>query len=438
MSGSAYVRVAMIAGLAGTLFGFDTAVIAGVTHSLREIFSLSPSALGVAVSGALWGTLLGALIAGRPGDRYGSRNMLRLIAALYLVSAVGCALSWNLVSFVLCRFLTGIAIGGSSVLAPVYLSEIAPAKRRGALVGLFQVNIVVGILLAYASNFCVQQLFAGPDAWRYKIAVAALPAVAFSVLLFTIPQSPRWLATKARYQEAEAGLRRLGCKDPKLELDAYNTRTQSSDTAPSRLSWAKHRRPILLAIGLACFNQFSGINAVLYYLNDIFVSAGFDTWSADLQAVAIGATNLVATLAGIALLDRVGWRALILVGSVGTALALVGVTLVMANAAPRWTLLPLLILFIASFAISQGAVIWVYLSEIFPTNVRARGQAVGSSAHWILNAIIAGTFPIIAAHSSAAPFAFFASMMILQFIAAFFWMPETRDVELERMGSLMG
>jgi sugar porter (SP) family MFS transporter len=320
----------------------------------------------------------------------------------------------------------------------VYLSEIAPAKRRGALVGLFQVNIVMGILLAYASNFCIQQLFAGADAWRYKIAVAALPAAAFFVLLFTIPQSPRWLAAKARFEEAEAALRRLGCKDTKLELDAYSVRPETSDTASSRLSWAKHRRPILLAIGLACFNQFSGINAVLYYLNDIFASAGFNTWSADLQAVAIGATNLVATLAGIALLDRVGRRALILVGSVGTALALVGVTLVMANVAPRWMLLPLLILFIASFAISQGAVIWVYLSEIFPTDVRARGQAVGSSVHWILNAIIAGAFPIIAAHSSAAPFAFFAAMMILQFIAAIFWMPETRDVELERMSSLMG
>jgi sugar porter (SP) family MFS transporter len=437
MGGSSHVRVAVIASLAGTLFGFDTAVIAGVTHALREIFSLTPSGLGVAVSGALWGTLLGALIAGRPGDRYGSRNMLRLIAALYLVSAVGCALSWNLASFVLCRFLTGIAIGGSSVLAPVYLSEISPAKRRGTFVGLFQVNIVIGILLAYASNFCVQQLIAGSDAWRYKIAVAALPAVAFLVLLFTIPQSPRWLAAKARFQGAEAGLRRLGCKDTGLELSAYGVRTRSSDSGPSRLSWTKHRRPIVLAIGLACFNQFSGINAVLYYLNDIFASAGFNAWSADLQAVAVGATNLVATLAGIALLDRVGRRALILVGSVGTALALVGVTLVMASAAPRWMLLPLLILFIASFAISQGAVIWVYLSEIFPTDVRARGQAVGSSVHWILNSIIAGAFPIIAARSSSAPFAFFASMMMLQFIAAFFWMPETRDVELERMDSLM-
>jgi hypothetical protein len=204
-----------------------------------------------------------------------------------------------------------------------------------------------------------------------------------------------------------------------------------------RLSWARHRRPILLAIGLACFNQLSGINAVLYYLGDIFAAAGFDAWSADLQSVAIGATNLAATLLGIALLDRAGRRTLILVGSVGTAVALLGVALIMASGAQRGRLLPLLILFITSFAISQGAVIWVYLSEIFPTGVRARGQAIGSATHWILNALIAGAFPVIAARSRSAPFAFFACMMALQFIAALLFMPETRGVALERMGDLL-
>jgi sugar porter (SP) family MFS transporter len=391
----------------------------------------------MAVSSALWGTLLGALIGGRPGDRYGSRNMLRLIGVLYLVSAVGCALSWNFASFVTCRFLTGIAIGGSSVLAPVYLAEIAPTNRRGALVGLFQVNIVGGILLAYGSNLCVQQFVAGPDVWRFKMGVAALPALLFFSLSFTIPQSPRWLAAKARLDEAAASLRRLGHTNPKLELKSYQASSEHAGAAHSRLSWTKHRRPILLALGLAWFNQFSGINAILYYLNDIFAAAGFDTWSSDLQAVAIGATNLAATLAGITLLDRVGRRTLILAGSVGTATALAGVTWVMANATARWMLLPLLVMFIAAFAVSQGAVIWVYLSEIFPTSVRARGQAVGSSTHWILNAVISGTFPIVAAHSTAAPFGFFAAMMALQFVAALFLMPETRGVALEQMGDLM-
>jgi sugar porter (SP) family MFS transporter len=437
MGGTAHLKVVIIASLAGILFGFDTAVIAGITHSLREVFSLSPGALGAAVSSALWGTLLGALVAGQPGDRYGSRNMLRIVGLLYLFSSLGSALSWNLPSFMVWRFLAGMAIGGSSVLAPAYIAEIAPAKRRGALVGLFQINIVIGILLAYGSNFCVARLIAGSDAWRYKLAVSAIPAVIFFLLLFAIPQSPRWLAAKARIAEAESSLRRLGSADPAAELAEFADSRQPRGAGPQRLSWARHRRPILLAVGLACFNQLSGINAVLYYLSDIFASAGFDAWSSDLQQVAIGATNLAATLVGISLLDRVGRRTLILIGSVGTALALFGVTLIMASDVARAWLLPLLVLFIASFAISQGAVIWVYLSEIFPTGVRARGQAVGSATHWILNALIAAAFPVIAAHSKAAPFAFFSSMMVLQFVAAFFLMPETRGVALERMNDLM-
>jgi sugar porter (SP) family MFS transporter len=437
MGGAAHFKIVIIASLAGILFGFDTAVIAGTTHALRDIFSLSPAGIGVAVSAALWGTLLGALIAGWPGDRYGSRDVLRVVGLLYLISALGCALAWSIASFVICRFIAGLAIGASSVLAPVYLAEIAPAKRRGAQVGLFQLNIVIGILLAYASNFCVAQFVIGPQAWRYKLAVSALPALIFSVLMLTIPNSPRWLAAKARWAEAESSLRRLGSRDPRGELNGFAISRKPHDMRPRRLSWTVDRRPILLAVGLACFNQLSGINAVLYYLGDIFAAAGFNAWSADLQSVAIGATNLAATLAGIALLDRLGRRTLILIGSVGTALALFGVAVVMANDAPRAWLLPLLIAFIASFAISQGAVIWVYLSEIFPNEVRARGQSLGSATHWIFNALIAGTFPVVAAHSKSVPFVFFAIMMTLQFIAAFFLMRETRGVPLERMSSLL-
>jgi sugar porter (SP) family MFS transporter len=437
MGGAAHLKVVIIASLAGILFGFDTAVIAGITHALREIFSLSPASLGAAVSSALWGTLLGALIAGRPGDRYGSRNMLRLVGLLYVVSASGSALAWNLPAFIACRFLAGIAIGASSVLAPVYLAEIARADRRGALVGLFQLNIVIGILLAYGSNFLVAQYIGGADGWRWKLAVSALPAVIFFALLFTIPNSPRWLVAKARLAEAESSLRRLGCRDPRSVLHELTDSREPRDVPHQRLSWARHRRPILLAVGLAAFNQLSGINAVLYYLGDIFAAAGFDSWSADLQSVAVGATNLIATLLGIALLDRVGRRILILVGSIGTAIALGGVAFIMANHGARGWLLPLLILFIASFAISQGAVIWVYLSEIFPTGVRARGQAVGSATHWILNALIAGSFPVVAAHSKSAPFVFFAGMMALQFVAALLFMPETRGVALERMNDLL-
>jgi len=278
---------------------------------------------------------------------------------------------------------------------------------------------------------------AAPDVWRYKLAVSVLPAAVFFILLFTIPNSPRWLVAKSRLAEAESSLRRLGCAAPRDALDEFASSPEPRDAPRQRLSWSAQRRPILLAIGLACFNQLSGINAVLYYLGDIFAAAGFDAWSADLQSVAVGFTNLIATLLGIALLDRVGRRTLILVGSVGTALALSGVAFIMASDAARAWLLPLLILFIASFAISQGAVIWVYLSEIFPTGVRARGQAIGSATHWILNALISGTFPVIAAHSKSAPFAFFAGMMALQFIAAALFMPETRGVVLERMSDLL-
>ena len=323
------------------------------------------------------------------------------------------------------------------MLAPVYLAEIAPANRRGALVGLFQLNIVIGILLAYGSNYCVARFIAAPDVWRYKLAVSVLPASLFFLLLFTIPNSPRWLVARSRLPEAESSLRRLGCAAPRDALNDFENSREPRDMQHQRLSWAQHRRPILLAIGLACFNQLSGINAVLYYLGDIFAAAGFDAWSADLQSVAIGATNLAATLLGIALLDRAGRRTLILIGSVGTALALLGVTFVMASGTGRAWLLPLLILFIASFAISQGAVIWVYLSEIFPTGVRARGQALGSATHWILNALISGAFPVITAHSKSAPFAFFTGMMVLQFVAALLFMPETRGVALERMSDLM-
>jgi sugar porter (SP) family MFS transporter len=437
MGGAAHIRAVIIASLAGILFGFDTAVIAGITHALRVVFSLSSFGLGAAVSIALWGTLLGALVAGRPGDRHGSRDMLRVVGLLYVISALGSALAWNLSSFIVFRFFAGIAIGGSSVLAPVYLAEISPAHRRGMLVGLFQLNIVIGILLAYGSNFCVAQFAAGPGSWRYKLAVSALPAVVFLFLLFTIPHSPRWLAARMRLAEAESSLRRLGCADPRAALTDFAGPRTSPDTQQQTLSWARHRRPILLAIGLACFNQLSGINAVLYYLGDIFAAAGFDAWSSDLQSVAVGSTNLAATLLGIALLDRAGRRALILAGSIGTASALIGVALIMASGSARGWLLPLLIVFIASFAISQGAVIWVYLSEIFPAGVRARGQALGSATHWISNALIAGAFPVIAAHSKAAPFAFFAGMMLLQFIAAFFFMPETRGVALESVSDLL-
>jgi len=427
--------VTIVASLAGLLFGFDTAVIAGVTHALKDVYHLSPGALGLTVSSALWGTLCGALVMGAPGDRYGSRDTLKLVGLFYIVSAVGCALSWNLPAFIVFRFIGGVAIGGSSVLAPVYISEIAPADRRGALVGLFQFNIVVGILAAYLSNFAIAELLSGADPWRIKLLSGAVPAAAFFSLLFTIPQSPRWLAVKGRLSEAGAVLRRLGRDDPAADLAEFAS--AESPVARSRLSWAAHWRPIMLAITLAMFNQLSGINAILYYLSDIFRDAGFSSMSADLQSVVIGAANLTATAVALSMIDRLGRKTLLLIGAVGMALALAGVAVIMASGQGKAWLLWMLVGFIISFAFSQGAVIWVYLSEIFPSSVRARGQSLGSATHWIVNAIISALFPLVAARTKAAPFAFFAACMVLQFCVVWAFFPETKGVTLEAMNTAL-
>jgi sugar porter (SP) family MFS transporter len=431
------LRIIIVASLAGLLFGFDTAVISGVTHDLRATFSLSPAGLGIAVSMALWGTLFGALTMGRPGDRFGSREVLKFIGLLYLAAALGCALAWNLPSFLVFRFLIGVAIGGSSVLAPVYIAEASPAQQRGALVGLFQINIVVGILIAYISNLAVAQLLAGPDVWRWKLAVAAVPALLFLLLLFFIPQSPRWLIHRGRLADAAASLRRLGSADPAAVIDDITASQSSSSSDTQGLSWHRHGRLIALAIGMGMFNQLSGINAILYYLGDIFADAGFSSLSSNLQSIVIGATNLLATIIAMTLIDRTGRKRLLLIGSVGMALAQGGVAAIMAFNAARALLLPLLVAFIASFAISQGAVIWVYLSEIFPTPVRARGQSLGSATHWIMNALISALFPAIAALSTSIPFVFFSLMMVLQFFLVLWFLPETKGVQLEKMAHAM-
>lgn len=425
------------ASLGGLLFGFDTAVIAGVTDALRHTFHLSAAELGAAVSAALVGTLVGALGAGPPGDRFGSRTMLYWIAGAYIVSAVGSAAAGGLAMLVAFRFIGGLAIGGSSVLAPVYIAEVSPAERRGQLVGLFQLSIVIGILAAYVSNFLIARAIDGDLAWRIKLAVAAAPALLFLLLLLRIPHSPRWLAQRGRLAEAGAAIRTLRMGDPETLLAQFTAAVTPS--GPARLSWALHRRPILLAIALALFNQLSGINAILYYLGDIFAAAGFSAVSADLQAVAIGVANLLATLLGLAVIDRVGRKLLLLIGAIGTAVALAAVATIYTLGQGQMFLLPALILFILFFAVSQGAVIWVYLSEIFPTAVRARGQAIGSATHWGMNALLAFGFPIVAQYTQALPFWLFAAAMLVQFVIVWRYFPETRGISLERLeGTLEG
>lgn len=431
LNGKLNPSAVIAASLAGLLFGFDTAVIAGVTEALRTGFDLSASELGAAVSAALVGTLVGALGAGRPGDRYGSRTILLWIAAAYVVSAVGSALSSGLAMLIAFRFLGGLAIGGSSVLAPVYIAEISPPARRGMLVGFFQLSIVLGILGAYVSNFLVGLGATGETAWRLKLGVAAFPAIIFLLLMLRVPHSPRWLFHRGRVDEARGAISALSMGDPDQLFGQFSAGTTTG--SESGLRWRQYRRPILLAVLLAMFNQLSGINAILYYLGDIFRAAGFDTLSSDLQAVAIGVANLFGTILGIAIIDRVGRKPLLLIGALGTAAALTAVATIYSTGQGQAWLLAALIGFILFFAVSQGAVIWVYLSEIFPTAVRARGQALGSATHWGMNALIAFGFPVVAQYTLALPFWLFAGAMLVQAVVIWRYFPETRGVALETM-----
>ena len=432
---STLVRGVLVGGVAGLLFGFDTVVISGTTQALRTAFHLTPAGLGWTVSSALWGTLAGALLAGQPGDRYGARACLRVIAVAYIISGIGCALAPSWAMLMVFRVLAGLAIGASSVLAPVYIAEIAPPERRGLMVGAFQFNIVLGILVAYLSNYLIGGLGLGADEWRWKFTVTLAPALLLFGLLYTIPQSPRWLAIKGRRAEAKAVLHDIGA--PETDADVAVLARGEGD-ARQRLSWRLHRKPILLAFGVAAFNQLSGINAILYYLNDIFAAAGFSKVSADQQSVIIGATNLVFTMIALTVIDRIGRKRLLLIGSVGLVAALSGTALIFLTGQHRDLLLWMLIGFIAAFAFSQGAVIWVYIAELFPTAIRTRGQSLGSSTHWFMNAAIAALFPSVAAISKGAPFVFFAGMMAVQFVVVLLYFPETKQVSLEDMEAAIG
>jgi MFS transporter, SP family, arabinose:H+ symporter len=432
------LRSTIVAALGGLLFGFDTAVIAGTTHALSTLYHLSPGMLGVTVSAALWGTIIGAMTAGIPADAFGRRDSLRLMGVLYFVSAVGCGFAWNWSALVFFRFIGGLGIGGSSVLGPMYIAEIAPAKLRGRLVGFFQFNIVFGILLAYFSNYLIGQAGLGDHEWRWKLGVAAFPAAAFLALLFAIPRSPRWLVKKGRIAEAREVLLQTGAENYEEILQEIVASIDAEHVEGDRLFLLKYRLPIFLAITIGMFNQLSGINAVLYYLNHIFESAGYSKVSADLQSVAIGATNLLATILAMSLIDRVGRKKLLLIGSIGTMLCLAGVADVFLTRRHENLLLWLLVGYIGFFAFSQGAVIWVYLSEVFPNRVRAKGQSLGSFSHWAMNAVISGTFPAMAARSGGYPFVFFAAMMALQFVVVLLFFPETKGVSLEEMQRKLG
>jgi MFS transporter, SP family, arabinose:H+ symporter len=433
------LKCAIVGALGGLLFGFDTAVIAGTTHALTLQYSLTPATLGLTVSMALWGTVVGAMTAGVVGQHMGGRETLRILAVLYVVSALGCAFAWDWPALLAARFIGGLAIGGSSVLGPVYIAEVSPAPQRGRLVGLFQINIVIGILLAYFSNYCIARVGLGPQEWRWQLGIAAAPALLFLLLLFGIPRSPRWLVTKERFEEALSVLRMTGSQNPQAELgEIVASINLERLQEPEPLFARKYRYPIFLVVTIGMFNQLSGINAILYYLNDIFAAAGFTQLSGNIQAVAVGAMNLIATLFAMTLIDKLGRKTLLLIGSVGTALCLGGVSAIFLSNRHQDYLVWILVCYIGFFAVSQGAVIWVYISEVFPTRVRSKGQSLGSSAHWIMNALISGTFPLMASSSGAYPFVFFAAMMVVQFVVVLYLYPETKAITLEQLQHRLG
>lgn len=433
------VKSTVVGALGGLLFGFDTAVISGTTHALTQVYHLSPALLGVTVSSALVGTVIGAMGAGIPGQRFGRRDSLRVMAVFYVISALGCAFAWSWPALIFFRFIGGVGIGGSSVLGPMYIAEISPTEWRGRLVGFFQVNIVVGILLAYVSNYLIGTMHLGAHEWRWQLGISGVPAMLFLVALFRIPRSPRWLAMQMKLDEALDVLRLTGIPNPKEDLDeivasVHLERSESADPLFSK----RYRFPVFLAITVGMFCQLSGINAILYYLNDIFALAGASKVSGDLQAVAVGAANLVATLLAMSVIDKVGRKKLLLVGTAGLALCLSAVSYVFLTHRHLEWLVWLLMIYIAFFAVSQGAVVWVYISEVFPTRVRSKGQSLGSSSHWITNAAISLVFPLMATSSGAYPFIFFAAMMVLDFFLVLLYYPETSNISLEHLQTSLG
>jgi len=433
------IRCAIVASLGGLLFGFDTAVISGATEALTKVFSLTEASIGFTVAIAIVGTALGAMLASGPSDKYGARECLKITGLLFFVSSIGCGLAWGWNSFMAFRFVGGLAIGASSVLGPIYIAEVSPAQWRGRLVAFFQFNIVLGILVAYVSNYGIGLLNLGASEWRMKFAVGALPSVVFFLMLFGIPRSPRWLVKKREVAEARAVLTKIGEPDVEGELqDIINSIDAEHGHADEPLFSKKYRVPVFLAIAVAMFNQFSGINAMLYYANHIFTMGGFSKASGDLQAIAIGGTNLFFTSLAMIIIDKVGRRILLLIGSIGTAICLSGVAAIFFTQTHQELLVWMLMGFIAFFAFSSGAVIWVYISEIFPNRVRAKGQALGSSTHWVICGMLIFIFPMLAKASGGVPFVFFAAMMLVQFVVVYAKFPETKGISLEDMQKKLG
>jgi sugar porter (SP) family MFS transporter len=432
---SKLIKSTLTGALGGLLFGIDMVVISGVIDTVTRLYGLNVWTKGMTVAVSPVGTVLGCFAAGVIGQRMGSRSALRWAAALYILAAIGSTFAFGWPMLLTTRFIGGLAIGAASVLGPVYITEIAPAQWRGRLVGTFQLNVVLGIVFGYTLNYFVRLAHLGAIEWRVMLGVALVPAILFFVALFGIPPSPRWLATHGQSIEALKIIAEMGAVDPGAELTAIeNGAAQENAVAHEPVFRWKYRLPLFLAITIGAFNQLSGINAILFYQGTIFKAAGFNQITGDLQAIAIGATNLIFTLVGMSLIDRFGRKSLLLVGAAGTSACLGGVAWIFNSNSHQSLLIALLAGFIAFFALSQGAVIWVYLGEVFPTSVRAKGQGIGSASHWIVNTILALTFPVLVLRfGQGTPFVFFAVATLVQLIVVAFFYPETKGQTLEEL-----
>jgi sugar porter (SP) family MFS transporter len=431
---------AIVSALAGFMFGFDTVVISGAEQKIQSLWGLSAGLHGFAIGSALYGTVLGSLFGGLPTDFFGRKKTLLCIGVLYVISAIGCAFAGDVTVFIAARVIGGIGIGISTVAAPLYISEIAPPAYRGRLAGMFQFNIVFGILIAFASNALLAGI--GENAWRWMLGVAAFPSIIYMLMCFAIPESPRWLI--GRKGDRAAGVKVLKLIEPEatpaqIEADANAILAASSERVTSTSFWTwRLRLPIFLAFLIAFFNQLSGINAILYFAPRIFEMTGLGAKAALLQSVGIGVTNLIFTFVGLWLIDRLGRRTLLFIGSFGY-IASLGLT-AWAFFTQHYAIVPVCIFaFIAAHAIGQGAVIWVFISEIFPTRHRAEGQTLGSSTHWVFAALLTTFFPkMVSAFEPGYVFAFFGFMMVLQLIWVKTTVPETKGVPLEQMQKRLG
>ncbi|HYG34907.1 MAG TPA: sugar porter family MFS transporter [Clostridia bacterium] len=426
--------------LAGFLFGFDTVVISGAEQTIQTLWDLSPGMHGVAMAAALYGTVVGSLIGGWPTDRFGRKATLLWIGVLYILSAVGCGFAPGIKTFIAARFIGGLGIGMSTVAAPLYISEIAPPAYRGRLAGMFQFNIVFGIVVAFASNAALAGI--GENAWRWMLGVAAFPSLVYTLMCFGIPESPRWLIARKRDRQAGlAVLRQIQPNASEAEIEglANEITAASTDQASGGKFWTwRLRVPIMLAFLVAFFNQLSGINAILYFAPRIFKMTGLGAEAALLQSVGIGITNLIFTFVGLWLIDRLGRRTLLYIGSFGY-IASLGLTS-WAFFTQHYSIVPACIFaFIAAHAVGQGAVIWVLISEIFPNRQRAEGQAFGSFTHWIFAALLTTFFPrMVTDFAPGYVFLFFCGMMVLQLIWVKTMVPETKGVPLEQIQKRLG